>query len=140
MLRGLLLVFAGVVVLFWAFYTPQPRKAEAKRIEPFSSVVVPAPSVNRFGRISTGSYNDQVPVCADKATLSEVQIAAARGDAWVLVQAAASGRTFHADRDARVRVLEESPFHGAVKVRILEKQSAGAAGWIPREWLRPEAP
>ena len=114
----LALTVAGVNVLDRA--TTSTRTGEQK------PTPQPRPSTGQEGHVLTNTM-----ASATKDGRGAVTSAMVAGDTHGLAQLVASGQAFVLDGGTRILVLEKS--WTVVRVRALDGQNRGRAGWIPSE-------
>jgi hypothetical protein len=93
-----------------------------------------------------GGRSDTVSVARDELALAAVRKAAASHDVEGIALMRQSGELFDVPAGTKVRDLGEFHWEGTAergmavsKVRILEGEHYGKAGWVPDQWLESQA-
>ena len=79
-----------------------------------------------------------LPVAVSPQAYDELWDALAIEDRYGLQELILSGRVFPVPNNTKILVLNTGGFQGMerFKVRILEGDYLGSAGWVPWEWVR----
>ena len=77
---------------------------------------------------------DKIAIARDEASFGDVSHALAIEDYLGLLELMARNKAFAVPAGTKVKVLENGFFK--TKVRVLEGDMTGAAGWVPAEWVR----
>jgi hypothetical protein len=113
--------------------SPLPQPETGPPIPP-----APQPTMKHIGQEGRldGSGSD-VPVAVDVKALDELYQVFAAGDKLGLLDLVTSGRVFGVPDNTRVLVIDRAGFLGSrLKVRILDGDQAGMAGWVPCECVK----
>jgi hypothetical protein len=94
----------------------------------------PSVSVGQRGLLSTNG-GELIGVAATEPAFEEFMKARSSGDNDSTVRLLASGLVFTTKNPTKVLVIDVGTFKR--KVRILEGDKKGFAGWVPYEWVRP---
>lgn len=93
------------------------------------------PSVGSEARLY-GEGSAPFWVAVDEEAFKELMRAVAAKDNYGITELMLAGRVFIVQNNTRVLVLDQHPGLAATKVRILEGENAGMAGWVPHEFVR----
>jgi hypothetical protein len=80
------------------------------------------------------SGGELVPVAIDQAAFDEFTKARVANDQEGMVQMIAQGYIFSVDKNTKVRVIDSQMF--IRKIRILEGNFQGKAGWVASEYIK----
>jgi hypothetical protein len=133
------LVSVGLVLLSVCVLVPlNNRSASSESAQPSSprdsaKSTNDAPAITREARLYVQGLNE-VAVARSEDAFEKFLRASARGDRQGQMELALAGDIFLVPNGTKVLVLE----YGFAKseVRMLDGPSAGASGWVPREWVQ----
>lgn len=90
------------------------------------------PSLGEEGRLyNEGS--DAIMVVGDEEAFEELINAVAANDYSGFLESTLAGRVFYVRNNTKVLVIDVGRY--GTKVRILEGENTGMAGWVPDEWV-----
>lgn len=93
------------------------------------------PSVGSEARLY-GEGSAPFWVAVDEEAFEELMTAIAAKDNYGITELMLAGRVFIVQNNTRVLVLDQHAGLAATKVRILEGENTGMAGWVPYEFVR----
>jgi hypothetical protein len=81
-----------------------------------------------------GSLRNNAPVCATQKAFDAFMQAASANDTYGMAELYTDGLLVFAESGTKVLVIDKAMFR--VKVRILNGENAGFAGWTPMEFVQ----
>ncbi len=90
-------------------------------------------SIGDVGKLADGNL-DKIMVCVDQESFDEMNKALAAKDGVGLGLLMLQLRIFEVPSGTKVKVIDVGLFK--MKVRVLEGEQAGIAGWVPDEWVK----
>lgn len=96
----------------------------------------PSVSVGKEGILS-GTSGTLTPVAITEAALDQFLKSHSANDKDGMVQMIATGLVFSVDNGTKVLVIDHGEGMFKRKIRILEGNMKGRAGYVPYEWVKP---
>ena len=133
-------IFVGIIIfclICISFLTSLDNNKEAEKVKEVKEIQLKLGDVGIINRFEDKTRCELVTALTiNKDGQDELMTALEVGDNTGLVLMLLDGKAFTVDNCTKAKVIDTAMF--LRKVRIMEGESIGQAGWLPMEWIRTE--